>query len=276
MVNPSISDCAAIDVHGHYGQYVRYGEQSPRDWMHSASAAEVVERARAARIEWTFVSPLTALLPRFHADAIAGNREAAHIVPQTPGLRQYVVIDPRRPETYDQADELLNQPHCVGIKIHPEEHGYPIRERAEPIFAFAAARRAIILSHSSERNSLAADLVPWADRFPEVTLILAHIGCGWDLDPTHQVRAIQQSRAGNVYADTSSATSITPRLIEWAVSEVGVDRVLFGSDTPLYHAGVQRSRIEQADLSDADKRQILRGNAVRLFRLNGEDAAVAS
>ena len=122
-----------------------------------------------------------------------------------------------------------------------------------------------MLTHSSEQNSLAADFVQWANAFPEVRLILAHIGCGWDGDLTHQVRAIQQTTHGNVYADTSSARSVTPGLIEWAVKEVGVDRVLFGTDTPLYHVAMQRARIDHADLSDADKKRILRDNAIDLF-----------
>jgi predicted TIM-barrel fold metal-dependent hydrolase len=230
-----------------------------------APAEEVASRARRAGIAWTFVSPLSALLPRFRGDAVAGNEEAAGIVPRTEGLRQYVVIDPRRPETYFQAERLLGERHCVGIKIHPEEHGYPIGRFAQPIFEFAARHGAVVLTHSSEQNSLAADFVPWADRFPEVRLILAHIGWGWDGDMTHQVRAVQQSRHGNLYADTSSSRSIVSNVIEWAVREIGAERVLFGTDTPLYHAATQRARIEHADLADAEKRLILRENAIRLF-----------
>lgn len=257
----------AIDVHGHYGRYLRAGEESLIDGFHSGDAAEVVRRARAVHVVLTIVSPLTALLPRFQADAVAGNLEAARVVAQTPGLKQYVVIDPRREQTYAQAEEMLRQSQCVGIKIHPEEHGYPIREHAGPIFEFAARHRAVVLTHSSEANSQAADFVPWADRFPEVRLILAHIGCGHDGDPTHQVRAVQRSRHGNVFADTSSARSIVPGLIEWAVREIGAERVLFGTDTPLYHTAMQRARIDHADLSEADRRRILRENAVRLFGL---------
>jgi hypothetical protein len=257
----------AIDVHGHYGRYVRAGDGSLLDSLSSGDAADVVRRGAAVNIVLTFVSPLTALLPRFAGDAVAGNVEAARVVADTPRLKQYVVIDPRRAETYEQANEMLPQPRCVGIKIHPEEHGYPIREHAEPIFEFAARHRAVMLTHSSEQNSQAADFIPWADRFPEVRLILAHIGCGWDGDVTYQVRAIQRSRVGNVYADTSSARSIVPGLIEWAVREIGADRVLFGTDTPLYHTAMQRARIEHADLTDSDKRLILRDNAVRVFGL---------
>ena len=262
-----LSSLAAIDVHGHYGSYYQPAIGSFAESLYTADAAEVARRARGVNIALTIVSPLSALLPRFHGDAVAGNEEAARIVPVTPGLAQYVVIDPRKPQTFEQADRLLGQPHCLGIKIHPEEHGYLIGDFAEPIFEFAARRKAIVLTHSSEQNSLAADFIPWANRLPEMRLILAHIGCGWDGDFTHQVRAIQQSRAGNVFADTSSARSITPKLIEWAVAEVGVERVLFGTDTPLYHTAMQRARIEHADLPDDAKRKILRDNAVQLFNL---------
>jgi len=204
-------------------------------------------------------------LPRFGGDPVAGNFNAARVVAETEGLRQWVVVDPTKPRTYEQAEEMLKLPRCVGIKIHPEEHGYPIREHGRAIFEFAARHRAVVLAHSSEHNSLAADFLPFADAFPEMKLILAHIGCGWDGDLTHQVRALEKCKHGNLFADTSSARSITPNLIEWAVRMVGADRVLYGTDSPLYFAPMQRARIDHADLSDQDKRLILCDNAIRLL-----------
>lgn len=263
----SISSIQAIDVHAHYGTYDCGRKNDVVNDFMTGDAAEVVRRAKLVHTRLTIVSPLSALLPRGGGDPVRGNQEAARDVAATEGLLQYVVIDPLHPETYAQAEQMLRLPKCVGIKIHPEEHRYPIREHGRAIFEFAARQRAIILTHSSEQNSLAADFVPLVNEFPEVRLILAHIGCGWDNDLTHQVRAIQQSRHGNIYADTSSARSITPKLIEWAVSQVGADRVLYGTDTPLYFAPMQRVRIDQADLSDREKRMILCENAERLFNL---------
>jgi predicted TIM-barrel fold metal-dependent hydrolase len=256
----------AIDVHAHYGTY----DSGKPDFVNELMTGDnhvVADRARKANIRLTIVSPLAALLPRGGGNPVSGNRHAARVVPETPGLLQYVVIDPREPETFVQAEEMLQQLTCVGIKIHPEEHVYPINDYGEAIFAFAARHRAVVLSHSSERNSLASDLVAWANRFPEMKLILAHIGCGWDGDYTHQVRGIQESRHGNVFADTSSARSITPKLIEWAAGQIGADRVLFGTDAPLYETCMQRIRIDQANLKDAEKEQILHINAERLFGL---------
>lgn len=255
----------AIDVHAHYGVYKQERISSIKCGFMSASAAEVVARARAVNTEWTIASPLKGLMPRGTADVVAGNKEAALVVPKTDGMLQWVIINPLCLETYRQAEEMLQHPRCVGIKIHPEEHLYPIKEHGRAIFAFAAKHRAIVLTHSGEQRSLPGDFIPFANDFPEVRLILAHLGCGWDGDPTHQVRAIQKSKRGNVWVDTSSAQNILPGLIEFGVRELGPEHLLYGTDTPLYFAAMQRARINHAAISDKAKRLILRDNAVKLF-----------
>lgn len=69
----------------------------------------------------------------------------------------------------------------------------------------------------------------------------------------------------NVFTDTSSAKSIIPNLIEWAVREIGADRILFGTDSPVYFAPMQRARIDCALMDEEAKRLVLRDNALRLF-----------
>ena len=265
--NPmSVSDIQAIDVHGHFGCYYREGRDLLNSF-HTADGPKVVERARKANTRLTIVSPARALVPKLNADTFGGNQEAARVVEETEGLLQWVVVDPQKPETYEQADEMLKLPKCVGIKIHPEEHGYRIKDHGREIFQFAAEHRAIMLTHSGQENSLPEDFVPFANDFSEVRLILAHIGCTIDNDPGHQVRAVQQSKHGNMFADTSSAQSIIPGLIEWAVREIGPEQILYGTDSTCYFAPMQRARIDYAEMSDADKKLILETNAVSLFGL---------
>jgi predicted TIM-barrel fold metal-dependent hydrolase len=266
----------AIDVHAHYGAYCRSGKSDLSNSFMTAEAAEVARRARRCGITWTIVSPLSSLFPRGEADAFLANEEAARIVPQATGLLYFAVVNPLDPRTFQQARTLLVEPHCVGIKIHPEAHCYPIAKYGSQIFELAANLDAVVLTHSGEQNSLPEDFVVFANEFAEVNLILGHIGCGWDQDLTHQVRAIQRCCKGNVYADTSSAKSLTPKLIEWAVGEVGPDRVLLGSDSPLYFAPMQRARIDYADLSEDHKRQILFDNAWKLFELDRVAKSIAS
>ena len=239
----------------------------------SGDAATVAARAASAHIRNTVVSPLRALLPRGQTDAVAGNEEAYRTVQETEGLLQWVVLHPGQPDSLAQIRQMLKSPKCMGIKIHPEEHCYAIAAQGRAIFELAAELRAVIMSHSGEPNSLPADFVPLANDFPEVTLILAHLGnSGAKGDsPELQVRAIQAARHGNVYVDTSSAQSLLPGLIEWAVGEVGAERLLFGTDTPLYFAPSQRARINHADLSDDQKRMILWDNARRILPIPNED-----
>lgn len=262
-------DIKAIDVHAHYGLYHRHEFHDLNNQFMTGTAAEVVRRATAQNVEWTVVSPLKGLLPRGEADAAAGNDEAEQVVPATPGLLQWVIIDPKRPATYEQARRALKTVHCVGIKIHGEEHLYHVEDHCDAIFAFAHEHQAVVLAHSGDLYTMPMRFVPFADRYPGMKLILAHLGncCEKGVDPSHQVRAIAASRHGNVYTDTSSARSILPGLIEWAVKEVGAEKILFGTDTPLYSTSNQRARIDHADLTLDQKRAILRDNATKLLRI---------
>ena len=264
-----IRDVQAIDVHAHYGEYIRDGFDPLTCELMSGDAATVAQRARDVNVQWTVVSPLLGLLPRGRNDAIVGNEEAARLAPQTPGLLYWVIVDPLRPATYDQAREMLQLPHCMGIKIHPEEHLYPISDHGEELFAFAAEQCAMVLAHSGNENSWPIDFIPFANAHPEMSVILAHLGnSGTDVVARDlQVRAVQASTQGNVYTDTSSSNSILPKLIEFGVRELGADRIFFGTDTPLYYAPMQRARVDFAEISDADKHLILRGNAERLLSL---------
>lgn len=259
-------DIQAIDVHGHYGEFLNSAHSLVRRFR-SASLDTVAERASEARTAITIVSPLDALMPRLENDAVRGNEDAARVVAQHPTIRYWVVIDPRKPETFEQAKRMLNQPHCMGIKIHPEEHGTHIKQYGADLFRFAAEQGAVVLTHSGEQNSLPEDFVPYLNDIPEARLILAHLGCGWDGDPGHEVRAIQKMKHDNVYVDTSSAQSMMPGLIEWAVAEIGAEKLLYGTDTPLYSASMQRARIDTAEIGEADKIKILRENALKLLPL---------
>ncbi len=259
----SVGEVWAIDVHAHLGVYA-HGDDMQRRFM-SGDAAQVLRLAALARTERTIVSSLEALLPEGAGDAIAGNDLALRSVEGNDGLRLWAVLDPRRSESFDQVKRLLAHPRCMGIKIHPEQHQYAIADYGRKVFEFAARHGAVVQTHSGQLRCMPMDFVPLADAFSEVALILSHLGFCWNEDCTQQVRAIQAGRHDNIYTDTSSAKSITPNLLEWAVSEVGAHRILYGTDSPLYFAPMQRSRVDCADLSDHQKRQILHENAERLL-----------
>ena len=253
----------AIDVHGHFGPYDR-GNGGLSDQMMSGSIQVVRRRAQAADICLTVVSAIHAVMP-YGGDVLRGNEDACEIAEQHSDIRFWAVLDPRIRETYKQVESLLAHPRCKGIKLHPTEHAYEIRDYGDEIFEFAACRRAIIMTHSGCLGSLPEDFIGFANRYPDVSLILAHLGNSVDDKLSRQVSALKRAKNGNVYIDTSSARSINSGLIEWAVSEVGAQRFLFGTDTPLYFTVCQKARIEYAEMDDEAKRAILFKNAAQLL-----------
>jgi len=253
----------AIDVHGHFGLYDR-GVGGLTDQMMSGSIEVIRRRAQAADICLTVVSALRAFMP-YGGDVLRGNEDAREIAEKNPDIRFWTVLDPRIRETYKQVESLLTHPRCKGIKIHPTDHGYEIRDYGDKIFEFAAQHKAIIMTHSGCPGSFPEDFIPFANRYSNVSLILAHLGNSADGNLSRQVYALKRAKNENVYIDTSSAKSINSGLIEWAVSEVGARRLVFGTDTPLYFAACQKARIEYAEIDEEAKQAILFGNASQLL-----------
>lgn len=253
----------AIDVHGHFGPYDR-GNGGLSDQMMSGSIEVVRRRAQAADICLTVVSANHAFMP-YGGDVLRGNEDACEIAERHSDIRFWAVLDPRIRETYKQVESLLSHPRCKGIKIHPTEHGYEIRNYGDEIFSFASSYKTIIITHSGCQGSFPEDFIYFANHYPNVSLILAHLGNSVDNNLTRQVCALKRADKGNIYIDTSSAKSINSGLIEWAVSEIGSERILFGTDTPSYFAASQKARIEYAEIDDEAKQAILFKNAAQLL-----------
>lgn len=253
----------AIDVHGHFGVHDR-GAGGLATEMRSGSIDVVRRRARAAGVRLTIVSALRALT-LYGGDVLPGNEDARAAAEQHTDVLFWAVLDPRLPESLAQVTDLLAHPRCAGIKIHPVNHRYDIRDRGDEIFEFAAAHNALVLTHSGCVNSFPEDFVPFANRHPYVNLILAHLGNSADGNFSRQIVALQRAEAGNLYVDTSSANSINSGLIEWAVAEAGADRILFGTDTPLYAVASQKARIVYAEIDEPARQAILFDNAARLL-----------
>ena len=79
------------------------------------------------------------------------------------------------------------------------------------------------------------------------------------------VQAVKKAKHGNVYVDTSGMASMKNTILEYTVSQIGSERILFGTDT--YSAASQRGRIEFSMIGERDKENILFYNSKDLFDL---------
>lgn len=243
-------DLTAIDMHTH----INHGSPYDTDARvgYSADLDDLIMINRAAGIEKMFACTFASVLS---TAAIPEENEYMHrLIDEVDCLYQWVVVDPRIEKTLQQAEQMLQHKKCVGIKLHPLYHQYALEEYADRIFSLATRFRTAVLIHVEKEASY---ILPMADRYPDVTFIVAHLGGEAYVD------AVEFAKHRNVYTDTSGIASSNNLMVEYAYSRIGADRILFGTDT--YSAAFQRGRIEFAMIPREDKQKILRDNALRLF-----------
>ena len=88
-------------------------------------------------------------------------------------------------------------------------------------------------------------------------LIIAHLGS------MEHIEAAASTKYGNIYVDTSADGCCMNSIVEYAVSRLGSEKILFGTDT--YACSYSYPRIALADLPIEDKENILWKNAVQMF-----------
>lgn len=157
---------------------------------------------------------------------------------------------------------LIDGP-CVGIKLWVSVHAD--NPRLDPIMARAAALGVPVLHHAWYKatgyvfnESTPREVATLARRHPNVTIIMAHLAGGG-------VRGVLDVHdCPNVLVDTSGAQPVAG-LVEYAVEQLGPDRVVYGSDWPIRDFAVQRARVEGAALPDDVRARVLGGTMQRVL-----------
>lgn len=124
-----------------------------------------------------------------------------------------------------------------------------------PILQALEERRAVANFHTNVR------LVDYiAKRFPNLTVILAHMGENNPLSIT-----VAKERP-NVFLDTST---VNLNLILQAIRKVGAGKIVFGSDAPFIYPSAELKKISVLPIRDEEKRLILSENIIRLIEKEG-------
>jgi uncharacterized protein len=99
-----------------------------------------------------------------------------------------------------------------------------------------------------------------ARRFPHLQFLLGH-----PVFTPQQREQCVNAVAANANILLDLAYQADPAITEFFVSEVGADRILFGSDAPYYDPEAVIASIEAASISESDRELIFHGNAKRLI-----------
>lgn len=238
-----------IDCHCHAGK----GDRLTAPWNTEAAIGPYLRRARAAGIAKTVV------VAAFHSDYAKANADLARIVARHPGrLIGFAFVHPRRDagRIFELVGDAIRKWQFRGIKVHGAE-AMPTREVCDAARAF---RLPMLLDVASRAEVI--DLL--APQFPDVNFIVAHLGSFTDDWRAHQQVAYQLARYPNVYADTSGVRRFD--YVVEAVKRGGARKVLFGSDGPWLHPGLELHKIRLLGLPKDQERLVLGGNAMRLLR----------
>lgn len=172
-------------------------------------------------------------------------------------------------EALDEMDRCLDA-GMVGIKLYNQ---YRISDPAVfPVIEKAIERKVPILEHAGKPSPEGLErqpLISWGthfaeanQRYPEAMLIHAHIVGGGDWEYT--VRAMRDG-SPNLYCDISGS-NLDDGALEFAVAEMGAERILFGSDGTMSGSV---GKVLDADLTEKQRDLIFWDNAERILAAQG-------
>ncbi len=167
-----------------------------------------------------------------------------------------------------------------GIVLLPGQHGFYGNDRhVWPIYEMAQSFQLPILSQTGDAGPLPpGGRGHWgrpryfgevAVSFPKLRLILGHLGKGYESEI-----AVLTRRYPNVYTETSMRLSGLDEAGKWTPAEavtwfrlIGIDRILLGSNWPLFDPQQDIDTVRKLPLTAEERRKILGENAKRVLQL---------
>lgn len=246
-----------VDCHCHAGP----GDPMTAPWNTDAPMGAYLRRARAAGISKTVV------FAAFHTDYARANAEVAKIVAKhSPRLIGFAFVHPKRDagRIFAMVKTAVQRWGFRGIKVHGYD-GMPGREVCETAKAFCIPLLLDVIGRAEVIDMM-------APQYPDVNFLIPHLGSFHDDWKAQQRVCDQLVRYPNVYTDTSGVRRFD--YIVEAIKRAGPRKVLFGSDGPWLHPGVEMHKIKVLGLPAEQEALVLGGNLLRLLRVRRKAPAV--
>jgi predicted TIM-barrel fold metal-dependent hydrolase len=237
-----------IDCHCHAGP----GDGLTGPWDSDLALDRYLRRAVAAGID------RVALLAAFHSDYARANAAVAEIVAAQPErFYGYAFVHARRDRGRIGAmvRTAVERYSFIGIKVHRGDA--PISGE----ICDAARRFGIPVLYDPMGDVHVAELL--ATQYPDVDFILPHLGSFADQWSSQLALVDHLARHPNIYTDTSGIRRFD--LLVEAVRRAGPHKVLFGSDGPWLHPGLELHKVRLLGLNREDEALVMGGNFLRLI-----------
>lgn len=241
-----------IDAHCNLGEVLFFGKMIPLK-----QALMLLDEAEIDKVVAVSVKVL-------HYHMTEGNNEMGRWMKQHPDrIYGYCTVNPRHGKlAIQEIDRCVNEFGMVGVKINAV-NPVPLDEPVTmEVVAHVAELGIPLLAHTGPQASAAV-----SRQLPDLKLIMAHMGNTANPAMGDWPWAIEVAKQHpNIYLETSGS-SPDFGYIDAAVEAIGADRVLFGTDFPVFDAHIEKAKVTGSEISPAGKRKVLGENAVRLFGL---------
>lgn len=167
--------------------------------------------------------------------------------------------------------DMLKDNGIKGIKLHPDYQKFFIDEpRMQPIYEAILKRDFVLIFHSGVDDGIGEPVHSTPERIKKIIgmfrgekVVLAHMGAFrlWDDVCDHIL-------GEDVFFDISCAVQFTDRCnFENMVKTHGTDKILFASDLPWTNPTDGIKAVNELNITDEEKENILAGNAKKLLKL---------
>lgn len=153
-----------------------------------------------------------------------------------------------------------------GIKLHPDTQMFNIDDDSMLEMYDYLQDKAPVLFHCGDYRydySHPRRLARICKMFPHLTVIGAHFGgySVWD-------EAYECLKDLDCMMDTSSSSALMEDgMFEHMIKVYGADRLLFGTDFPMWDSKEELERFMNVSMSDSDREKILYSNAAELLKI---------
>ncbi len=252
--HPKIADKVTAQLDEHYG--IRP--------VGTGTCEDLLARARRAGLDKVVVLG-AATDP---SQVIPANNWAIGLQREHPEVVAFGTLHPGFIEVEKEL-ERLQRNGVRGLKFHADFQGFFLDDPAFLRLLEAAAGRFAVMFHVGDKLAPADNpscpfkMAALLDRFPETPMIAAHMG-GY----LHWQWALDELAGRDVYFDTSSTLDFIPDdLLRELFRRHPRERILFGSDYPLFDPGDEAVKLQKRlSLSDAELEELME-NGARLLGL---------
>ncbi len=237
-----------IDSHNHIGS--GQGQQT---------ASTLIAHMDRAHVDRAVVFPYVELLDPGHNDWIAEN-----VALYADRLIGYAAVNPWHANAANEVRRAVTEKGLRGLKLHPFLHAYSLTQHdlVDPVLRACRDLRIPVVVHGAgEWSNMPLPFDEMARTFPDVTIVMAHMGTVWGF----QDALVVAERRPNVMLGTALAFS---GFVQMAVERVGADKVLMETDSPVQAFEAEIAKIEIAVPDRAARDLVMGGNIARILRLS--------